>query len=190
MNEILFVIIVITILLILFLYYERQYSELTKIKSSIDNRTYLVRNNTDKQQAADLLGTIVKNIDILVNYTKNKGIFNRLSQKYNPDNISESLSNSKYTSYSVNKGEKIVLCIRHKDKDESFVDLNTIMFVVIHELAHLESKTIGHNKEFWDNMTELLKIGIKLGVYKYVDYKQSPIKYCGINVTATPLKLN
>ena len=64
------------------------------------------------------------------------------------------------------------------------------MFVVIHELAHLESKSVGHNKEFWDNMTELLKISIKLGIYKYVNYKNTPIKYCGINVTATPLKLD
>ena len=64
------------------------------------------------------------------------------------------------------------------------------MFVVLHELAHLESISIGHNKEFWDNMNELLKTGIKLGIYDYVDYKQNPIKYCGINVTATPLKLD
>ena len=190
MTELVFIIVIITFLIILFIYYEHKYSELIKVKSSIDNRVYLVRNRDDKLQGADLLATVVKNIDILLAYTKDKNIFNRLSQKYNSANISESLSNSKYTSYSVNKGEKIVLCIRHKDKKETLVDLNTLMFVTIHELAHLESKTIGHNKEFWDNMTELLKVGIKLGIYKYVDYKDTPIKYCGINVTATPLKLN
>ena len=190
MIELVFVIVIITVLLILFLYYEYQYAELTKVKSAIDNKEYLVRNREDKQAGADLLATVVKNIDTLINYTKNKGTFSTLYKKYNSNNISESLSNSKYTSYSLNKGEKIVLCIRHKDEKESLVDLNTLMFVVLHELAHLESKTVGHNKEFWDNMTALLKIGIKLGIYKYVDYKNSPIKYCGINVTATPLKLS
>lgn len=190
MNELVFVIVIITILLILFLYYEYRYSELIKVKSSIDNREYLVRNRDDKQQATDLLANIVKNLNTLVNYSKNKGVFKRLVEKYNQDNISESLSNSKYTSYSVNKGEKIVFCIRHKDKNESLVDLNTMMFVALHEMAHLESKTIGHNKEFWDNMTEILKAAIELGIYTYVDYKEMPVKYCGIQVTATPLKLN
>jgi len=190
MIELTFVIVIITILLILFLYYENQYSELTKVKSTIDKREYLVRNRDNKQEGADLLATVVKNIDTLLRYNKEEGIFNTLEKKYNPDNISESLSNSKYTSYSLNKGEKIVLCIRHKNKTEDLVDLNTLMFVVLHELAHLESKTVGHNKEFWDNMTNLLKIGIKLGIYKYVDYKLDPIKYCGIDVTATPLKLD
>ena len=187
MNEIIFIIVVITTLMILFLYYEHQYSELTKIKSTIDNREYLVRNRDDKQAAADILATIVKNINILISYSKENKVFTRLIKKYNMDNISESLSSSKYTSYSVNKGEKIVFCIRHKD--QSFVNLNTLMFVAIHEMAHLESKTIGHNKEFWDNMTEMLKVSIKLGIYQYQDYKVEPVKYCGITVTATPLKL-
>jgi len=190
MIELTFVIVIITILLILFLYYEKQYSELIKVKSSIDKKEYLIRNRPDKQEAADLLANVVKNIDILLKYNEKKNVFTTLKTKYNPNNISESLSSSKYTSYSLNKGEKIVLCIRHKNEKEDLVDINTIMFVVIHELAHLESKSVGHNKEFWDNMTELLKISIKLGIYKYVNYKNTPIKYCGINVTATPLKLD
>jgi len=190
MIELTFVIVILTVVLILFLYYEKQYAELTKVKSTIDNKEYLVRNKPDKQEGADLLARVVKNIDLLLKYNKKNGVFNTLEKKYNPDNISESLSNSKYTSYSLNKGEKIVLCIRHKNEKEDLVDLNTLMFVVLHELAHLESISIGHNKEFWDNMNELLKTGIKLGIYDYVDYKQNPIKYCGINVTATPLKLD
>ena len=35
----------------------------------------------------------------------------RMKRKYNMDNISESEPNTKYTSYSVNKGEKIVFCL-------------------------------------------------------------------------------
>jgi predicted metal-dependent hydrolase len=190
MIELTFVIVILTVVLILFLYYEKQYAELTKVKSAIDNKEYLVRNKPDKQAGADLLARVVKNIDLLLEYNKKNGVFNTLEKKYNPDNISESLSNSKYTSYSLNKGEKIVLCIRHKNEKEDLVDLNTLMFVVLHELAHLESKSVGHNKEFWDNMNELLKNGIKIGIYKYVNYKHNPIKYCGINVTATPLKLD
>ena len=31
------------------------------------------------------------------------------------------------------------------------IDVNTMMFVAIHEMGHLSSETIGHNDEFWDN---------------------------------------
>ena len=187
MNELVFIISVIAFLLILFMFYENRYSELTQVTSKIDKKQYLVRNREDKQEAADLLAKIVSNIDKIINHGLENGILKNLIKKYNRDNISESLSSSKYTSYSVNKGEKLVFCIRHKDINQNLIDLNTLMFVVIHELAHLESKSVGHNKEFWDNMRLILKIGIELGVYNNVDYKQNPTKYCGINITATPL---
>ena len=187
MNELVFIISVIAFLLILFMFYENRYSELTHVTSKIDNKQYLVRNNEDKQEACELLAHIVQNIDKIIKYGLENGILKNLIKKYNRDNISESLSSSKYTSYSVNKGEKLVFCIRHKDHAQALVDLNTMMFVVIHELAHLESKSVGHNKEFWDNMRLILKIGMDLGVYNNVDYKQHPAQYCGINITATPL---
>ena len=62
MIELTFVIVILTVVLILFLYYEKQYAELTKVKSTIDNKEYLVRNKLDKQAGADLLAKVVKNI--------------------------------------------------------------------------------------------------------------------------------
>ena len=188
MNETLIIVMAITVLLILFLYYENRYSELTNVKSTIDNQDYLVRNRDDKVEAANLLAKMVASIRTLINHLKKEGVFKRLANKFKQENISESLSSSKYTSYSVNKGEKIVFCIRNKDPKESLVSLNTIMFVAIHELAHIETKSIGHTKEFWDNMRELLKISIKLGIYKREKYEENPVEYCGIKITASPLK--
>ena len=110
----------------------------------------------------------------------------RLVEKYRPEQISESLPNTNYTSYSVNKGEKLVFCIGSK-KTGKIVDTNTMMFVAIHELAHVMTKSVGHTPEFWDNMRYLLKKGIKIGVYKAVDYKSKPVSYCGISITDSPL---
>jgi len=186
MNDIVFIVSIIALLIILFLYYEHKYSELTMVTSSINDKPYLVRNRDDKLAAANMLATIVKRIDILIQYSIKHKKFNRLVKKYNPNNISESLSNSKYTSFSVNKGEQIVFCIRNKDPKQSIVDLNTLMFVAIHELAHILSKSVGHNDEFWGNMRSLLKVGIKLNIYTPVDYSKYPTPYCGINITATP----
>ena len=49
------------------------------------------------------------------------------------------------------------------------------------------TKSVGHTPEFWDNMRYLLKKGIKIGVYKAVDYKSKPVSYCGISITDSPL---
>jgi hypothetical protein len=111
-----------------------------------------------------------------------------LVNRFNPDVLSESLPNTSYTSYSVDKGKKIVFCLRSKDDKAELIDMNTIMFVAIHELAHIMTKSIGHTEEFWDNMRYLLKQGIKVGVYQKVDYSKSPVKYCGMLVSSSPLQ--
>ena len=115
-----------------------------------------------------------------------------MDKNFRPDNISESNPGNMYTSYSINKGEKIVFCIRHKHAEINgkLVDINTIMFVAIHELAHLMTKSIGHTPEFWDNMRFLLKHSIELGIYKYVNYSENKEKYCGILITSTPLDIS
>ena len=62
-----------------------------------------------------------------------------------------------------------------------------MMFVAIHELAHLMTKSIGHTTEFWDNMRFLLKEGIKINVYIKQDFNSIPVDYCGTKITDTPL---
>lgn len=190
MNQLIAVLICIVFLLCIFLHYESQYAELTYVTSSLDNQQYLVRNREDKEEAANMLSKIKSNLKKIVNYlVKNNGTdpkVRRLVRNYNPNKISESLPNTNYTSYSVNKGEKIVFCIRSK-KTHKLIDINTMMFVAIHELAHVMTKSIGHTEEFWDNMKYLLKKGIKLGIYKQIDYKKSPVPYCGTEITDSPL---
>jgi len=187
-----YVITIFVIVVSLILFVQSLNNELTQVVSRLDNRTYLVRNDDRKQESADYMAKIHKNINVLyesciTNYPTDIRI-KRLIRNYNPNNISESMKSSVYTSYSVNKGQKLVICIKEKDIEETLIDLNTIMFVVIHELAHIITKSIGHTDEFWENMKFLLKISIKLGIYQEVDYKNKPEKYCGITITDTPLK--
>lgn len=190
MNEFVGITIIIILVLSFFIHYESKYSELTYVTSSIDNESYLVRNREDKDDAANTLATIKRNLQAIVSYLEENHISDpkvqRLVSKYKPQNISESIPNTNYTSYSVNKGEKIVFCIRDKKTNE-LVDINTMMFVAIHELAHVMTKSIGHTEEFWDNMRYLLKKGIKIGVYKNENYKDNPKAYCGTQITDSPL---
>ena len=88
-----------------------------------------------------MMAKIKNNLNKIVDYLKKNNISDpkvrRLVEKERrPDQLSESLPNTSYTSYSVNKGEKIVFCIESK-KTGKLVDMNTIMFVAIHELAHM-----------------------------------------------------
>ena len=190
--ENLIIITIISILIISSLIkYEEFSNEVSYIESKIDNQKYLVRNLPDKQKAADLLANtktkLCKLIKQLVKKYPNNNAVIRLNTKFNPNNISETGKNSKYTSYSVNKGEKIVFCIRSRDKKETLVKANTLMFVALHEVAHVMTKSIGHTDEFWNNFKFLLKEAIETNLYIRQDFRKHPVKYCGTEITDSPL---
>ena len=191
MNDFISLIIATVSLVSVFVHYESKYSELVSVKSTIDNKEYLVRSREDKQEAANLLSKIRIKLEKLLkvlkaNYGEDKRVL-RLSRKCNFNKINESLSTSKHTSYSVNKGEKIVFCIRRKDENEKLVKLNTMLFVAIHEIAHIMTVSVGHTEEFWKNMKFLLKVAIKHKIYRKQDFKKTPEDYCGMTITDSPL---
>ena len=87
----------------------------------------------------------------------------------------------------IGKGEKIVLCLRSKTKEAKLTDINTLMFVLLHELGHIMTVSIGHTKEFWSNFKFILKNAVEINVYHNVDYSKDPQPYCGIEVNDSPL---
>jgi len=111
----------------------------------------------------------------------------RLVKNYNPNVLSENTPDSKFTSYSENKGQKIVFCLRQKSNNK-LVDLNTMMFVGLHELSHLMTKSIGHDEDFWNNFKILLRMAIRLGIYKCQDFVKESKEYCGTRITDSPLR--
>ena len=190
-STIILYIIIAVIAVSVFMQYENFTNEMAISKSSVDGKSYLVRNLSDKEAASNLLATIRGRCIILVNYLadnfpKDEAVI-RLKTKFIPDNISEGTKDSTYTRYSVNKGEKIVFCLRSRDKNEDLVDDNVMMFVALHELAHVMSKSVGHTEEFWDNFRFLLKQGIQAGVYEKQDFRKKSVNYCGVAITDTPL---
>jgi predicted metal-dependent hydrolase len=113
----------------------------------------------------------------------------RFLARFQPDVFIENDMSSKDTSYSENKGEKIVVCLRDKTKPPTYplIDENTVMFVMLHEMAHLMTETIGHTQEFWTNFKRILHDAVKLGIYTQVNYAQSPVPYCGMQITDSPI---
>ena len=159
--------------------------EIVTIKSNIDNSNYVVRKLPDAKLAAEKLAKINQKVEILIDsLDKNRKGVSKLVKNYNPNTLSETGIGAKYTSYSVNKGEKISICIRQTDN--SFIKDNTVIFVVIHELAHVMTKEDGHPPIFWENMGYLLKEASNVGVYTPIDYSKNPVNYCGVLVDQTP----
>ena len=189
------IIIVFITYIIVKMHYENHNAEVDYVTTDLDQRSYLVRNLPNKDDAAKLLALIRERLTRLVahlhvKYPQDKRI-GRLLEKFDPDHITESSANSEYTSYSINKGEKIVFCLRQRDEREDLLDINTMMFVAIHELSHIMTESIGHTQEFWDNMKFLLDVAMsnEVQVYRYQPYHTNPQQYCGTMISDTPLKL-
>ena len=72
MDDFISFFICIILITILYIHFENRNSDVIYIKSKVDNRKYLVRNLDDKQEAADLLATIRKNLVKLSQELKNK----------------------------------------------------------------------------------------------------------------------
>tara|TARA_Y100000389_G_scaffold69801_1_gene66502 strand:- start:15980 stop:16582 length:603 start_codon:yes stop_codon:yes gene_type:complete len=175
-----------------YLFYSWHNPKLVYVRSNVDNNTYIVRNESNKHEAADLIATVNMRLEDLVlrlkkKYGNSDSRVNLLEKRFKNHEIRESIPRLNQTSYSLNKGERIVLCIRARNNTKKLIDLNTITFVALHELAHIMTISIGHKKEFWENFKFILAHAIKWKIYNSVDYNKKPKPYCGIKITDSPL---
>lgn len=165
----------------------------TPVKSQTDGNTYMVQNLPNKQEACERMAKIRENLEKLVKMYKDDPAsmadprVSILVSRFNPNNFSENDITADTTSYSENKGEKIVVCLRDKAPPHNFADENTVMFVLLHEMAHLMTTTIGHTPEFWANFKRILHDGVQCGIYTPVNYAHSPTNYCGMTITDSPI---
>jgi hypothetical protein len=163
--------------------------DLVQVTSSVDNEKYTVQIKDDSKEAADLIAKIKQRLITLLEHMERKfgsddeRVAN-LKINFKPNRLKEGVETPGYTSYSINKGEQIVLCLRNNDK---LVDINTMMFVVLHEYAHLASVSIGHTQEFWDNFRWILEEAINIGIYVKQDFNKKSVEYCGMDITSSPL---
>lgn len=193
-------IVILFIVIAAFGIYIQSNPEVSLVKSSVDGNTYLVRDTPDKKRAADMLGRVNMSIQKLITHLASEfpdeEITRNLKKNWNPSNITElSHTKGKTTSYTINK-TSMVVCLRDKTT-EDLEKFNTVMFVVIHEAAHMAVPIDpatgrpheGHGKIFWTTMKFLLQESIRIGIYTYQDFGESPESYCGIDITDTPHKI-
>jgi WLM domain len=161
-------------------------------RSAVDGREYKVRDLPDKQRAADLLATLRLRLgqlmDSLVQAFPQKQQVHRLQQNFRADpyRFLESTPDAEHTSYSVNKGESVHFCLRQRDGSEQLVNENIMMFVALHEMAHMITESIGHEPEFWNNFGWLLREAEQRKLYTPTDFRSHPVMYCGVTITDSP----
>tara|TARA_B100000900_G_scaffold407777_1_gene420986 strand:- start:1823 stop:2422 length:600 start_codon:yes stop_codon:yes gene_type:complete len=183
---------VLIIVLFIYNYYvNRDDIQLKCIISKKDGKEYCVRKRSDLNSAVDLLSNTINSLEELKNYINEKypndDRVKRINAKFNKTKIKETLPTSKFKAYSENKGETLAFCLNtENENNEELMDKHTLLFVAIHELAHIATVSIGHKEEFWTNFKWLLVNAKQAGIHEPFDYKKKPKKFCGMNVTDNP----
>ena len=191
-NNIFNIILVVFIIIIGFkLYFDSDTFNLRCIISDVNGNKYCVRDRSKLELAADRLAHVNNNLNKLVNHLSKKypekENVQRLVNGYNPKKIYETLPTSEFTAYSENKGEKLAFCLdTEKNNKGRLIDMNTLMYVALHEVSHIATKSIGHNDEFWDNFKFMITEAKEINIYNPINYRKEPARYCGMNISDNP----
>lgn len=180
-------------LVLLVFYVGNGWRDADLVSSRVDGRRYIVRRAKDSAEAADLLARLNARATAVIEWAlRLHGGEDRtmlLSERYDPGALSEGSPEAGYTSYSVNKGEKIVMCLRSRREGGTdpgeLEDENTLTYVLLHEMAHICTRETGHTPAFWENFAWLIGGAVAVGVYKDRDYGRFPANYCGITITSS-----
>ena len=112
----------------------------------------------------------------------------KLLERFKSNQIyeNENITDPRKASFSRNK-RSIHLCLKKsKDiSDEKFV--NTLTFVMLHEMAHVCTDSIGHTKEFLDKFKFLLHEAVQSNLFTAINYKKEPTMFCGQPIIHNPL---
>ena len=174
------------------IYQESDYFQLKCVISDVDKNTYCVRERKRVKEASDLLAQTATKLERLVAVMSQKApddpMVTRISKRFDARKIKEILPTSEYTAYSENKGEKLALCLNEKkeDAESRLIDPNTLMYVAMHELAHVGTVSIGHDSEFWANFKRIIEFAAEADLYRPIDYKKDNASYCGMKLTDNP----
>ena len=116
-------------------------------------------------------------------YSEYREYIEQLVRKIGDININESSEDSMYTSYSVNKGEQIVFCLRSKKNKNKIHDLNLVMYVALHEISHVACPEFGHTQLFKKIFAFFTRVAIDIGIYKKINFRIDPLEYCGLIIS-------
>lgn len=171
----------------------------TSVHTDVDGRNYYVHSKHDNMQtAANMFADINKNTTDIIDYIydkyknssnkKRKEVSRNLMNRYDVNSLRESspLNVEHDTSYTINKGDIIAICIRSSKQHNQIHDIDTINFVVLHEITHLSIAAYDHPDEFWEVFKFILLEAEEGGFYTSPNFVSVPREYCGIVINYNP----
>jgi len=191
--------ITITFLICGYLFYKYIYDGTEYITSTIDNKSYKVRRNSDKQLKVNILAILNGKFTIIINNLKNDPKYSqdlavqRLINNWNNGVTIKEIGNMENdAAYVINK-KNMSFCLQKTKNDIKLEELNLITYVGIHELAHIMSQEIGHGPEFIKNFEFLLNYAKEIIYYDPLLKQQIPLyiplnqlktsdSYCGVSL--------
>lgn len=193
---------VVIIVLVLIFYYRNFYG-MSMVKSENNLFSYRVMEIGDKQRASDMIAQLdvfaAKFIDVMKKKYSEVGdaqldplgyeLIANLTKRYKGgDSLSENPPLNSDTSYTLNKGDYITLCLRQKSPPYKLHDLEMLKYVFLHELTHvaMSMSDAGHSANFWKQFKFILREAQLQGIYTPVDYSAKPEAYCGIEIKYNP----
>jgi hypothetical protein len=179
---------------LIYVMYKIRKNKLTIVEASDNGMKLMVYNDKDKRKSADLLAEIIKRMFMLRNtlineknkYPEYKQYIELLEENLTEERtkIYENDPNSDLTSFSVNKGEELAFCLKSK-RDGQIHEVNLLIYVALHEMAHIACPEIGHGDLFKKVFRFLTLRAIDMGIYQKVDYNQNPVEYCGMVLSSS-----
>jgi hypothetical protein len=165
------ILIVCFIILLVLLYPKKNYTDLYIYKSTDVN----IKKNILKQLVDNLYKLRNKLIQL---YPTNSYVM-QLQQNMDPYRtiIYETDPSSSYTSFTVNKGSELHMCLHSKITGELH-DINILTYVGIHEMAHMANPEVGHGPLFQKIFNFFLEVAIKEKIYN-PDFLNTSVEFCG-----------
>jgi hypothetical protein len=114
---------------------------------------------------SDVMGEVMSRYEMLREHLIQTGEFPELHKECNIIGMNKISKDG--VGYNVGKGYEIYICTSG--------DINNIMHVFLHELAHNTVSEYDHSSLFWKKLNHLKDIARSLGIYEY-----TPIQpFCG-----------
>ena len=177
---------IILILIIITIFYYMYKPDTNKYIKADNNKQYKVQESNNSEIKANMLSELDIKIRKIVENMKNndlpnKEIADRTYSKMLNIELREIPKNENGAGYTINKSH-IYLCLYNKDTNKLNV-IDDVMFVLLHEVAHIMSLSFGHGEEFKKNFDFIVKLAVKINLWNKKDYSEDNVNICGVNVT-------
>ena len=153
--------------------------------SSVNNKKYSVIKTGDYAAAADMLASLEDKARAFIAAASakypNDTTIKRI-QKYWTGSLTE-IPQSDTIAYALDKKE-IFMCVR--DEAGEVQKLDDLLFVLLHELSHIQNISYGHDAPFWKQFKRTLEMANKLGYLPYKNYDEYSVTVCGKQINANP----